>query len=148
MMVVEKYPANLKPLNKLVLCSNTFLGDGKVLVIKNYAPIVIGDGIVPSIWITVKVNNEIIPVVTNNKSSNPNVKVDIYEQLREVKIFGDGTLLIHAKMTAEKECVVNELDFRPLGLNIHGDCNVLNLASNKLTNNIFGNNDIHIVLDN
>lgn len=47
----NRLPENYKPLDELNICSNKLTGGAKLLGIDDFAPILIGDGEIPSVWI-------------------------------------------------------------------------------------------------
>lgn len=131
------YPTNLDKLKSLEICSNKLIGGGDLVNIQNFVPIIIGNGIVPKIWLTVKNENNIIELVKENVSYNNQIIINSNDNFREVKIYANNLLLITAKLINDYECVVNHLDLRPIGLNIFGNDKELNVANTKFSGNSF-----------
>ena len=131
------YPKNLDKLKSLQICSNKLIGGGDLVNIENFVPIIIGNGTLPKIWLTVKIDNKIIEIVKENVSYNNQIIVKSNNNFREVKIYANDLMLITAKLIKDYECVVNHLDLRPIGLNIFGNEKELNVANTKLSGNSF-----------
>lgn len=134
---IKKYPKELKKLEKLTICSNELIGGGDLIKVDDFVPLVIGAGDVPKIWITMKYDNNIIEIVKNNYSSNNQIKIKKDNFSREIVIFAESEKLISAKMINDTECVVEHLDFKPIGLNIYGTSKEINIANTKLSGNKF-----------
>ncbi|WP_010253975.1 hypothetical protein [Myroides injenensis] len=134
---IEKYPYNISKLEKLTVCSNILIGGGDLVKIENFVPLVIGNGQVPKIWLTIKLANNIIQIVKENYSENKQIKIVTDNTQREIRIYAENQNLISAKIIRDNECVVNQLDLRPIGLNIFGNEKELNIANSKLSGNSF-----------
>lgn len=133
------YPQNIQKLDELTICSNTINGGGDLIQIQDYIPLIIGSGIVPVIWLNIKIDEKIIQLVSANRSYNR--QLDIKENFfnKSIKISVNNTIILFAKMENELTCIVDKIDFRPIGLNIFGDANKLDIAGNTLSrNNISG----------
>ena len=132
---ISNYPSHLKKLEKLDICSNILIGGGDLIKIENFVPLIIGAGATPKIWITIKIANNLIELIKENLTENNQIKIEISQSLRKVKIFAENKIIISAKMINDNECLVDELDLRPIGLNIFGNTNELNIAGTNLSNN-------------
>ncbi len=137
-MTEIKYPTNYKPLKTLEVCSNKINGGGSIIGFNNFAPILIGKGVVPTIWLYAKDNSaDWVPVVEENESKHVKVQIEKSIPLRELTAKVDDTLIIRAQMTDEDVCAVTILDLRPIGLNIYGDTTSLKIGDSTFNGNVF-----------
>lgn len=138
-MIKERnLPKEYKTLEKLNICSNTIIGGGKIIGINDFAPILIGAGNIPNIWLYGKNNeNKWVPIVEHNLSFHPaiNIKRELVKKRITIKI--QKTTILNAKMTSKSECKVIAIDLRPLGLNIVGNTNELKVGESSFSNNTF-----------
>lgn len=131
-------PESYKALEVLNICSNKIIGGGKIIGINDFAPILIGTGNVPNVWLYGKNReNGWVLLVDDNFSLNPSVKIkrDILKRGVTIKI--DRTVLLDAKMTSNKECKVVSIDLRPIGLNVVGNSQELKVGEARFSDNTF-----------
>ena len=138
-MELNKYPKNFEKLNLLNICSNKIYGGGNLVKIDDYVPLIIGNGFVPKIWLYLKTDIGIINIVEENRSKNSNIKIFIKEITKEIKIEVKGFLVLNAKLSEDKECLITFINLEPLGINIFGDDKELSIANTKYSNNSFNN---------
>ncbi|MCM4153660.1 hypothetical protein DHD05_18870 [Arenibacter sp. N53] len=132
----NKLPENYIPLHELNVCSNKLMGGAKLIGINDFAPILIGDGVIPKIWIFAKIKDNIwIPLIKESKTSHPEIFIINDKINREIGIGIADTIVIKAKMTSDKVCEVNAIDLRPIGIDIHGKENELHIANSNFSNN-------------
>lgn len=135
-------PNDYKPFVTLNLCSN--IGTNYIVPIraKNYAPLLIGQGEVPIIWIALANPNDPTKwnyLVRANKSFHPDVKVQIDKANSAVEVYAGAQALIKAKIEKADSAAVSHIDLRPIGLNIHGNETTLYVGNNQLSSNAFHN---------
>ena len=78
-------------------------------------------------------SKEFVTIVEGSISKNPAVKV--YEENDVLKVSVSGTMVLSVKTTSENSAEVDELDLRPLGLNLHGDSFMLMVGDSKFSGN-------------
>lgn len=138
METTNEIPKNYKPLDELDVCSNRLLGGAKLIGINGFSPILIGDGAIPSIWIYGKnEKNKWVELIKESKSIHPAIQIINDKFSREIVIGIQNTIVLKAKMTSDKICVVNTLDLRPIGLDIHGKNNEIYIANSTFSGNTF-----------
>ncbi|ELF6907029.1 hypothetical protein [Vibrio cholerae] len=134
--MVNKHPDGYKPLKKLTICSNTLTGGGNLLSIGGDIPVLIGKGSVPQIWLKAVADsstNELVPVVVKNKSLHPAIKVVV--QNNNIIVLISGETILSAKATSMDVVIVDKLDLRPLGLNLHGNNSSLTVGGSTFSRN-------------
>lgn len=138
MEVKNKLPKNYIPLNELIICSNKLLGGAKLIGIDEFAPILIGDGAIPSIWIFAKnQNNQWVEIIKESKSLHPAIQIVNDKINREIVIGIQDTIVLKGKMTSDKICEINAIDLRPIGFDIHGKDNEFHIANSTFSGNTF-----------
>lgn len=129
-------PKSYKPLKKLVICSNTLTGGGNLVSIKGEFPVLIGKGSTPTVWLKAVADSstqELMPVVEKNKSLHPAIKVIAKNNTVEILISGET--ILSAKGTSQDVVIVDHLDLRPIGINVHGDSSSLSVGGNTFSRN-------------
>ena len=81
-----------------------------------------------------------------NKSLHPNISVETTESERTVLIKAGDDMLLSVTARDDESAVVNNMDLRPIGLNIVGDGNGLQIGGSSLSGNIFSGVDTIIGL--
>lgn len=138
MDIKNEIPKNYKPLDELNVCSNRLLGGAKLIGINGFAPILIGDGAIPAIWIYGKnEKNKWVELIRESKSLHPAIQIINDKINREIVIGVQNTIILKGKMTSDKICVVNTLDLRPIGFDIHGKENEFYIANSTFSGNTF-----------
>ncbi|MDP2886056.1 MAG: hypothetical protein Q8P51_13670 [Ignavibacteria bacterium] len=136
MITKNSLPKSYVPYGSLIVCSNSLLGGGHIVSIGDVLPIIIGKGEKPMIWLqalTKPESKEFVTIVEGSISQHPAVK--IYEENDVLKVSVSGTTVLSVKATAESSADVNELDLRPLGLNLHGDSSTLMVGTSIFSGN-------------
>lgn len=138
MEVKNKLPKKYIPLNELIICSNKLLGGAKLIEIDEFAPILIGDGAIPSIWIFSKnQNNQWVEIIKESKSLHPAIQIINDKINREIVIGFQDTIVLKGKMTSDKICKIDAIDLRPIGFDIHGKESKFHIANSTFSNNTF-----------
>jgi len=141
-------PISYKPLQELVVCSNKIIDKGHIIGVGEFAPLIIGVGLIPSVWIYTKVQNyNWLPLVIESRSNHIKIKVTADTSERKVSINMEGTKILTAQMVDYDRCIVADLDLRPIGLNFYGDSNGLIAGSTTFNSNSFNNVAFMIGLD-
>lgn len=139
---IQKIP-EFSPYNEIYIGTNRFVGLKFLFNISGYVPIIIGNsGEQPLVWLYVKDEMSIIPVVEKNNELFPIVRVSNNEDKKCIScsIYSNNEkkwfVLINVKY--DSDVVVNELDFRPIGLNIY----IENESVLHVGNGIYNGNSI------
>jgi len=136
MITRDNLPKNYIPLNKLTVCSNTITGGGNLVAVGDVLPLLIGKGDKPKIWLQAlsdTKNNKFVVIVEESISKHPAVKV--YEDSGYLNVMISGELILSVKMLDEESVVVEKLDFRPIGLNMHGNSSSLTVGGGLFSGN-------------
>jgi len=138
MIEERRLPKEYKALEKLNICSNTIIGGGKIIGVNDFAPILIGDGNIPNIWLYGKNNeNKWVAIVEQNLSFHPaiNIKRDLVKKRITIKI--QSKTILNARMTSKSECKVIAINLKPIGLNIVGNTNELKVGESSFSDNTY-----------
>jgi hypothetical protein len=137
MITTTNLPIDFTPCNKVKLCSNTILGGSQLFLLGNTVPLLVGEGRQsPRIWlqaISDPATREFLTVVEDSRSMHPAVNVSVNGS--SISILVNRHIVLKAKSFGNSDVVINEIDLRPLGLNVHGDQSGLSLGGMQLSNN-------------
>lgn len=129
-------PSEYQPFEKLSICSNVIIGAGAIIKIGEIEPILVGKGLkLPAIWLRARVNkNNWISVVERSVSKSPQIQIenDIITNTTTIKT---NNIIIVKAQQYHSECIITNLDLRPLGLNIFGDNNLLKVGNGEFRGN-------------
>lgn len=143
-MVINKHlPDDYVPFTELVICGNTLLNGSIPFEVQGHIPLLVGKGEVPEIWLTALSGDarEWVQLVRKNKVVGENWLIELNKSARKglVQIVLWNFNILRAKKHSETKAVIEQLDLRPLGLNIYGDANGLHLGNQHLIGNSFRN---------
>ena len=129
---------DFKPYDRLNVCSN-IIGAKYLIDFRGFYPIIIGQADKPEIWLYTKINDVIIPIVEKNIPKTPQVKFFMDSVSINYKLFDIGNNkwidIINLIYKGVKIPTINKLDLRPLGIEMYGDSECLNMGPNKISNN-------------
>lgn len=145
---LESYPDNVIKLKELTICSNKLIGGGDLIRIGNYVPLVIGNGKSPKIWLNVEIKNKLFTLIKNNISLNNQVIIIENNQERSTIIKIENKIILSCKLLADYMCVVDQMDLRPIGLNIFGDSENLEIGNSNLSKNTIDSASFLISMSN
>ncbi|MCK0114662.1 hypothetical protein [Gelidibacter sp. F63206] len=132
------FPKNYKRLQILDVCSNKIIGGGSVMGIDNFAPLLIGDGNLPKVWLYAKVSkNSWTPLIVENESLHTDLHITINEQEREVIIKIKDVIILNVVKIEDGHCEIRHLELRPIGLNLYGNQQALRVANSTFAGNIY-----------
>lgn len=133
---VVKNPIGYSKIHEVNFCSNLLIDVFAPFGINDKAPILIGNGEVPVIWLYAPDQyNTWLPIVEKNKSKLKTLKVEENKIHRTVRVSFNRITIIEAQMLANGSCVVISLDLRPIGLLIYGNQNELKIGESKFQRN-------------
>lgn len=131
-------PSEYQSFEKLTICSNVLVGVGAIIKIGETEPILVGKGVkFPAIWLKTKTNkNKWFSVVERSISLNQQIEIvnDVETNTTTIKI---NNIIILKAQQIGTACLVNEMDLRPLGLNIIGNSEYLKVGGNEFRGNTF-----------
>lgn len=136
MITKNSLPKNYIPFNTLKVCSNTISGGGNLVAIDEVLPLLIGKGEKPKIWLQALADSKsktFVTIVEESISKHSSVKV--FEESGLLNIIISEELVLSVKMLDQDTVVVEKLDFRPIGLNIHGDSSSLIVGGGTFSGN-------------
>jgi hypothetical protein len=136
MITTENLPSGYTPYQDLSFCSNSILGGGHIFAMGKVLPLLIGIGPLPRVWLQAVAapgSKEFVTIVADSKATHPAVSVSAVGNKVVVSVRGTAVLTAEAK--GERQAIVSEVDFRPLGLNVYGNSNALSLGGMQLSHN-------------
>lgn len=136
MMTLKSKPDSYVPYESLTICSNTIKGGGNLVAVSEVIPLLIGKGDTPQIWLLALANaqkNEFVSIVEKSISKHPAVKV--YEDAEFLNVMISGEVVLSVRQDSESSATVTVLDLRPLGLNMYGNENTLNVGGGTFSKN-------------
>ena len=123
------------PYRKLVFCSNIIEGGGLIVEVSGSIPILVGKGDPPKVWMSARRENNHELVVENSSALTKNItSANVFGG---TVIMSNGVVILSARQISEDEAEVDQVDMRPLGLNIFGDKNGLKVGGMSLSGNTF-----------
>lgn len=132
------FPKNYNRLKVLDVCSNKIIGGGNVMGIDNFAPLLIGDGDLPKVWLYAKVDKSSwTPLIAENESLHTDLHITINDELKEVTIKLGDVVILNVVKIGDGHCDIRHLELRPIGLNLYGNHQVLKVANNTFSGNIY-----------
>lgn len=132
----DNLPKSFQPYQKLIVCSNSLIGGGHIVEVANTLPLIIGKGDKPQIWIQA-INNpktrEFVSIVESSISKFPGVQVK--EELGELVVSIQGKQVLRVRQISESEASVDAMDLRPIGLNLFGNAQGMNVGGGSFSGN-------------
>jgi hypothetical protein len=129
-------PSEYQPFERLTICSNTLIGAGAIVRIGEFEPLLVGKGLkLPAIWLRARANNKNwISVVERSISLSPQIVI-INDVDSNTTIVKTKDVIVLKAQQIDSACIINELDLRPLGLNIFGNEQHLKVGAGEFTGN-------------
>tara|TARA_R110001583_G_scaffold191690_1_gene357329 strand:- start:850 stop:1302 length:453 start_codon:yes stop_codon:yes gene_type:complete len=138
-------PKSYQPYENLTICSNKLIGGGHVVAVGDVLPLIIGKGEKPQIWLQAlsKPNTkEFISIVENSVSKHP--AVEVLEVSGVVIVSIQGTKILSVKSVSEDSAVVESMDLRPIGFNLHGNSSSMSVGGSTFSGNSMGGGGVLI----
>lgn len=135
-------PEDYIPFGELILCGNHLIKVKVPIEFKKNIPLLIGKGDVPLVWLSVPINKEgkdWRKIVIKNESMDRRIAIISSKENKLTTVMVDNYKIIHVIKHSDEKAEVINLNLRPLGLNIHGDANMLYIGTNRFINNSFEN---------
>ncbi|MCX2689630.1 hypothetical protein OO256_01175 [Pseudomonas sp. DCB_CB] len=122
MFTIYDLPKNYKAYGQLEVCSNTLKGGGVLAVVGDVPPLLFGRGERPMVWLQAPTDftgKNFITLVEASVSSHPSVNVVALGH--EVKVFVANDEILSIVQMDNNQAKIDHLDLRPIGFNIVGD---------------------------
>ncbi len=136
----SQLPREYSPFEELDICSNSFINGVIPLEVHGNIVFLVGQGEHPAVWVSAPASamgDEWMFVVENNQALYKEAVVEFPENATVVLVA--DTILLYTERLSEQKAEVTSLDLRPLGLNVYGDRNGLNVGGQRLIGNTFRN---------
>lgn len=129
-------PSSYQPYEKLTICSNSLIGGGHLVELAGALPLIIGYGEKPQVWLQAISNPEkmeFVSIVENSVSKFP--AVEVKEIDGSIIITIQGKQVLKVRNVSNSEAIVENMDLRPIGLNLYGDANNMNMPNGSFSGN-------------
>ena len=136
-MKLLNLPTDYHPFKTIRIGKNSFENAQALVTIGGHAPLLIGKGVVPRVWLSVlgkQPGNEWIELIVDNLSPQSVLTVDSRKFL--LKVDKDATMVCRATSTVNDVLNINGLDLRPLDLEIYSDAQGLHIMGSTMTANM------------
>jgi hypothetical protein len=130
-------PEDYTPYQQLIVCSNQLHNAQMILEIAGHAPLLVGSGATPRLWLSVptsKEGKEWASIVRDSKALHPKVEVT-QEPDGSTVVVAAGKRILKVRARDANSAEIPELDLRPLGFDVHGDERALWVGSNEFSAN-------------
>ena len=142
-------PKDYNPFPKIIICGNTLINVEIPFEVEGKIPFLVGNDGKPKIWLNIPSaqSGMLQPLIRANRSLHKavNVKGDGTDKL---SVSVNGKNIINLTKTSDGIPEVDQLDLRPIGLNIFGNSSTLNIGGHKLSGNTFENVRVMIGIGN
>lgn len=148
MYSLKNIPPDYKAFQALTVCSNKVLGGGFPFSLGDGLPLLVGNGPSPVIWLQAVKNadtRELILLVDRNVPTVKGIEVNKPEE-GVIEVFNGSTKILRVKKTGLDSAVISALDLRPVGLNITGNQDGLNIGGSSFSKNTFQGAEVFIGL--
>lgn len=145
MITRNNLPPSYKPYDTLVICSNSMLGGGHIVAVGEILPLVIGTGEKPQIWLQAiksPKSKEFIPIIEASVSKHP--AVEVLEENGYIVVTIQESKVLVVREESPNKAVVNQLDLRPVGLNLFGNETSLTVGNSTFSGNSMGGGGVLI----
>ena len=133
-MDIKNRPDDFQPFSKVKIGTNIFSNTQALVTLGGFAPLLIGQGDVPRVWLSVppaQPGGDWLALVADNASSLPDLTVSIHTRM--ITVAKDKAVLFNFVITEEGGLHFYKFDLRPLGLNIFLDDKCLHVLDSTLT---------------
>ncbi len=140
-------PDLFTPFSSIRSDANLFQNTFALVTVAGHAPLLIGNGPVPSIWLftrDIQAGSAWQPCIQDNTTTRPDLTVSAHPRLINVSM-GPATL-INATRGANDGLVIHTLDLRALGLNMFADEMGLHLMGNTMVKSVWHNTPVIVVV--
>jgi hypothetical protein len=142
----NKLPEDYIPFSKIIICSNSFIDGEYIIKVNMHVPLLIGKGIMPLVWLSIPLpNDKFSYIVERNISHHPKIIVELSNDKRSVNIkisedkYKTDKVVINIFKETDDSIIIKQIDLRPIGLDIYGNEDGLNVGTNVIKNSNFLN---------
>ncbi|AAZ27323.1 hypothetical protein [Colwellia psychrerythraea] len=134
--------------NELIICSNALINTKHIFTSEDgWHPLVIRKGKIPRVWLSIKhlvsvgskKEQHYLDLIVDSKLKHPDLSLIASVHGFQIKLGED--IIVESGNHKGNILEVYKLDFRPLGLNIHGDHSHLSIGNNNMSNNTSKNSN-------
>lgn len=130
-------PKDFKKLEVLEVCSNKIIGGGNIFGIDNFAPLLIGDGEYPRVWLYSRIDKvNWTPIIKDNESLHSDLRIYENSEERRVTIIMGVLPILSVVKIGNRHCKVDQMDLRPIGYNLYGNNDRLVVSNSNFTGNV------------
>ena len=136
----REQPNGYKAYTKIDFCSNVLIGGGDLIVVQGEVPLRIGMGKTPLVWLKAPRDasgKSYVDLVEASVAKHPLMR--ILSDNSGLTVSVNGTKVLHVFQRSNNEAVVDFIDFRPLGYEVHGDAYQLWAGGVRLSGNTMQN---------
>ena len=149
MYTLSKLPQNYIALESLIICSNKLLGS-LPFSLGEGLPLIVGNGILPTVWLQGPLypgSKELVSLIDNNISLVEDLSVTANLQNRSIEIvFNKNVKVLEIKIISGKSAEITYINLKPLGFNITGTSNELNIGGSRFSKNTIQGTNVFISL--
>ena len=130
-------PKDYHPFKTIRIGGNYFENAQALVTIGGHAPLLIGKGVVPRVWLSgpgKPPGDDWLELIVDNLSPPSDLTVDSRKFL--VKVNKGEVMVCRAMSTVNDVLTINRLDLRPLGLKIYSDAQGLHIMGSTMTANM------------
>lgn len=137
---------NVEQYDQLTICSNLLINTSHILQdSEGWSPFVLRKGNKPRVWLSAQIqdsegNKSKVQLITDSKVVFDRITLDISEFGFEIKL--DNQIIARAGNHTEKSLEVIYIDFRPLGLDVHGENESLTMGGMTMSRNTSKNANV------
>ncbi len=100
--------------------------------------LLIGKGDQPQVWLwglANKETKELVEVVSSNSVRIVSAPIKVESENDSTCVKLNDKIIVKAVKLSDEKAMVEQIDMRPLGFNIHGDSNTLNVGTTVMVGN-------------
>lgn len=150
MYTLSELPQNYLPLESLIICSNKLLDGSLPFSFGEGLPLIVGNGILPTVWLQGPLypgSKELVNLIDNNISLVEDLAITANLQNRSIEIvFNKNVKVLEVKIIGGKSAEINYINLKPLGFNITGTSNELNIGGSRFSKNTIKGTNVFIGL--
>lgn len=146
-MNIKNRPDAFQPFSKVSLGDNTFINSQALVTIGGYAPLLIGQGDVPRVWLSVppaQPGGEWMALIADNSSGLPDLTVSVQKRL--ITVTKDKVALFTVVINEAGGLSFYKLDLRPLGLKVFLDDHGLHILESTFNKAVFHGMPVAVAL--
>jgi len=139
---VDSLPVDFVPFAELNVCGNLMRGGKAPFVFGEIVPLLVGKNTHAKLWLSAPKDTTAsawIDLIAGGEALHNEVKILLSEDQRVTSVQFRGQPVLELRLPSSDSAELPFLDLRPIGLNIFGENDVLNVGPHTLSNNLFNN---------